>query len=127
VEVNGGSLWCLGFKSEQTGTGFLATGGSKVEVYGAYLYSTHGSESSTMVSTENSDISASIFEYTGRWGAPFGTLVKDVKSGKPPVTLVRATNNTLNYPSTWGQCNDGTTPGECNTPIGSSFLLYTNK
>ncbi|HEX8545750.1 MAG TPA: T9SS type A sorting domain-containing protein, partial [Cytophagaceae bacterium] len=128
INVNRGTMWCLGFKTEQTGPSIVARGHSKVEVYGAYLYDTHDSRASTMITAENSDVSASIMGYTGRYGKPFGTLVKDIKSGEEPITLSRVdANGGIQYPSVWNQCNDAS--GDCNgetIPMGSTMLLYSN-
>ena len=144
VTINGGNYWGLGLKTEQTGNVIQGRNRAKIEQFGAYLYSTHGSGSSTMFDIENSEISVSMTEYLGAYGGSFGTLVKDTK-GSTLVTISRGTTTAPTYPANWSQLNDSTvyyktSAGSCpaNAPanttcftynaslVGSEMLLYRN-
>jgi hypothetical protein len=135
VAINGGNYWGLGLKTEETGNVIQARNRAKIEQFGAYLYSTHDSKSSTMFDIENSEISVSMTEYLGAYGAPFGTLVKDAK-GQSLVTISRGTTTPPTYPANWSQFNDstvtyqGTSCTDCKAYnanlVGSEMLLYRN-
>ena len=127
VQMIGGTYWGLGLKTEQKEPVIVARNRAKLEIYGAYIYDTHGSRPYTMFDLENSELSVSMFEYVGGYGDEFGTLVKDVKNGQTTL-ITPGSQNALKYPATWNQCNDNSLkPSQtCTTETGSMFLLYRN-
>ena len=127
IDMNGGTYWGLGLKTEGVG-GIISAKNAKVEQFGGYIYSTHDSRTSTMFKFENSEASVSAYEYLGYFGAPFMTMIQDIQAGNT-VTLSRVSEAVTNYPSTWSQFNDGTVNFAGFTPsnkVGSMFLLYRN-
>jgi hypothetical protein len=127
VTMNGGTLWTLGFKTEQVNSVFVAKN-AKIEQFGGFIYSTHDSRSSTMYKFEDSEAAISSFEYLGYFGQPFMTLIEDTKAGNKAI-ISRVSEAVTNYPSTWSQFNDGTVNFAGFTPsnkVGSMFLLYRN-
>jgi uncharacterized protein YjdB len=134
VEINGGSYWGLGLKTEQTQPAIVARNRAKVEIYGAFIYNTHNSSSGIMFDLNNSQMSVSMLEYFGAFGKGFGTLVRDVNTGQPTNTLLPGTESNPTYKAPWSQNNDSSlvyNTAPSNIPyianrFGNAFLLYRN-
>jgi uncharacterized protein YjdB len=135
VDMNGGTYWGLGLKTEQNKSVVRARNRAKVEIYGAFIYDTHDSSKDIMFDLENSEMSVSLLEYFGGYGKGFGTLVKDVKAGQQTNSLLPGTESNPTYKAPWSQNNDSSLVYKPANPdgltynanrFGNMFLLYRN-
>ncbi|MVM39635.1 hypothetical protein GO730_21860 [Spirosoma sp. HMF3257] len=136
VFINGGKSWMLGLKTEKFGQIITASNGAKVEVLGGLVYSLDDSRVSPMFVINDSDVSYTFNEYTGRYGIPYPELVKETQTsvtktllrGAPAVPYPSSIQPppVPAYPATWSQRNDGTVPDGIDGVVGSSLVLYAS-
>lgn len=82
IEVDGGTLWYLGLKTEGRATHVAATNGAKVEILGGSSYQSWGDQpiDPPMFQSVNSDLFFSIGYYEHK--TPFGIIVEQTNAGK---------------------------------------------
>jgi len=82
VSNDGGMLWILGLKTEQTGTLAKTTHGGRTEVFGGFCYANSGDVKPAMFIIDgSSSLSASIGEMVIR-NEPYRTVVRQTRGGQ---------------------------------------------
>ncbi len=91
IDVDGGKLWILGFKSEGRATHLIARNGAQAEVLGGVSYQSWGKQpvDPPMFKVSDSEVSVTFGMYNNS-DSPFTTLIEETQQGQSKSVLRKA-------------------------------------
>lgn len=83
ITNHGGTFWCLGLKTEQTGTIVHTSAGGQSEIVGGFIYAQGKPKTTPMFVSEDSQLSATVAEVSWNFGKQgYGVLCEQTRNGE---------------------------------------------